>query len=200
MDSTRKLIIVVGTVFGLSFSPLLMALPLTSAEQAFVDELTSIRMCVDPDWLPYDGIDRNGQHIGIMSDFHKLWSDKIGKNVQLVKTESWQQSLDFIQKQRCDFLSSAQDIPERRHYLTVTQPFIHYPFAIATQPGDQFVIDLEQVKERSFSMVQGYAGVALLRRAYPELQIQTVTSPREGLKQVETGQVYGYIDTVPTIN
>ena len=201
MYSTRKLIKIVWPIVGLlMMAPPLMALPLTESEQAFVDELTSIRMCVDPDWLPYDGIDQQGRHIGIMSDFHRLWSKKIGIPVELVVTHSWQQSLEFVQTARCDILSSAQDTPERQHYLTVTQPFIFYPFAIATQPGDQFVISLEQIKERKFVMVQGYAGVDMLRRAYPELQLLTVDSPREGLKLVETGQAYGYIDTVPTIN
>lgn len=200
MCSTRKLIAQVMPFIGLLISQPLSALPLSDAEQAYLNELSSIRMCVDPDWLPYDGIDSQGQHIGIMSDFHQLWSEKIGKPVELVKTDSWQQSLEFIQAQRCDILSSAQETPERQHYLMVTEPFIFYPFAIATQPGDQFVINLDQIKERQFAMVQGYAGVAMLRRAYPALQIYTVNTPREGLKLVETGQVYGYIDTVPTIN
>ena len=82
----------------------------------------------------------------------------------------------------------------------MTEPFIFYPFAIATQPDDQFVINLDQIKEHEFAMVQGYAGVEMLRRAYPDLNILTIDTAREGLKLVETGQVYGYIDTVPTIN
>lgn len=200
MYSTRMLITRILPLCSLLWSPVSLALPLTDAEQAYLNELDSIRMCADPDWLPYDGIDEQGRHIGIMSDFHRLWSEKIGKPVVLVVTDSWQQSLEFIEAQRCDILSSAQDTPERRHYLTVTRPFIVYPFAIATQPGDQFVINLDQIKDRQFAMVQGYAGVEMLRIAYPDLQIYTVGSPREGLKLVETGQVYGYIDTVPTIN
>ncbi|MEX1201325.1 MAG: diguanylate cyclase [Methylophaga sp.] len=185
---------------GLFLSLPLQALTLSEQEQLFLDELVSIRMCVDPDWLPYDGIDREGQHIGIMSDFHRLWSQKIGKAVELVPTDSWQQSLGFIQAKRCDILSSAQEIPGRQHYLAVTDPFIFYPFAVATQPDNQFVINLDQIKEHEFVMVQGYAGVEMLRRGYPDLNILTVDTPREGLKLVETGQAYGYIDTVPTIN
>lgn len=83
----------------------------------FLDGLASIRMCVDPDWLPYDGIEREGEHIGIMSKFHELWSQKIGKAVELMTTDSGQQSLEFIQAQRCDILPSDQEIPCRQHYL-----------------------------------------------------------------------------------
>ncbi len=90
MYSTRKLIKIVWLIIGLLITPPLMALSFTDAEQAFIDELASIRMCVDPDWLPYDGIDQQGRHIGIMSDFHRLWSEKIGIPVELVITDNWQ--------------------------------------------------------------------------------------------------------------
>lgn len=169
-------------------------------QQAYLDQLDEIRMCGDPDWMPYDGVDSRGNHTGIMSDFHQLWSDKIGKPIRLVTTENWQQSLEYIQQQRCDILSSAQETAERSHYLNVTYPFIYYPFAIATQPDNDFIINLEQVIDRDFAMVTGYAGVEMLRTDYPGIQIVTVDTPRQGLKMVETGQVYAYIDTVPTIN
>lgn len=157
-------------------------------------------MCGDPDWMPYDGVDSRGNHTGIMSDFHQLWSKKIGKPIRLIKTDNWQQSLEYIQQQRCDILSSAHDTPARSHYLTVTRPFIYYPLAIATQPDNDFIINLEQVMERDFAMVEGYAAVEMLRTDFPDIQIVTVDTPRKGLKMIETGQVYAYIDTVPTIN
>lgn len=169
-------------------------------QHAYLQQISEIRMCVDPDWMPYDGIDEQGQHIGIMSDFHKLWSAKIGKPITLIETDSWQQSLEYLQAARCDILSSAQDTPERRSYLQVSEPFIFYPLALATQPDHDFIIDLEQVIDRDFVMVEGYAGIEMLQSAYPEINILTTESPEQGLKLVERGQAYGYIDTVPTIN
>jgi len=173
---------------------------LTKEEQAYLTQKQVIELCVDPDWLPYEGIDEKGKFTGIMSDFYALWSDKINKPIQLVNTTNWEQSLQFIQDGKCDILASAQDVPSRREWLNVSKPFIFYPLAVATQPDHPFVVKFEQIQHREFVMVEGYAGVELLRKRYPNINIITVNSSRDGLKMVETGNVYGYIDTVPTIN
>ena len=173
---------------------------LTKAEQAYLTQKQVIKLCVDPDWLPYEGIDEQGEFTGIMSDFYALWSDKINMAIQLVNTASWQQSLQFIQDGNCDILASAQDVPSRRDWLNVSKPFIFYPLAVATQPDHQFVVKFEQIQHRDFVMVGGYAGVELLRSRYPDINITTVNTSREGLKMVETGIAHGFIDTVPTIN
>jgi len=173
---------------------------LNSEEQDYLTQKQSIKLCTDPDWLPYEGIDENGQFTGIMSDFYALWSDKIKTPIELVATSSWEQSLQFVRDGQCDILSSAQDVSSRRAWLNVTNPYIFYPLAVATQPDHGFVVKFEQIRERDFVMVGGYAGVELLRNRYPDINIRTVDTSRHGLKKVETGQVYGFIDTVPTIN
>lgn len=173
---------------------------LTKEEQAYLTQKQVIELCVDPDWLPYEGIDEKGKFTGIMSNFYDLWSDKINKPIQLVNTTNWEQSLQFIQDGKCDILASAQDVPSRREWLNVSKPFIFYPLAVATQPDRQFVVKFEQIQHRDFVMVEGYAGVELLRNRYPDINITTVNTSREGLKMVETGTAYGFIDTVPTIN
>lgn len=186
-----------------AFFPVLAVEPrldLSTAEQQWLDSVEFIRLCSDPDWMPYEATGEAGQHIGIMSDFHKLWSEMMNKPVRLQITDSWQQALQFMQQKKCDVLSSAQDVPSRRHYISVTQPFINYPFAIATQPDQQFIVNLLPLMDKKFVMVQGYAGVELIRTVYPDIRLMLVDSARAGLKLVEKGHVYGFIDTVPSIN
>ncbi|MDO8825670.1 diguanylate cyclase [Methylophaga sp.] len=173
---------------------------LSAVEQDYLSQKQSIKLCTDPDWLPYEGIDEKSEFTGIMSDFYALWSDKINTPIELVQSSSWEQSLQLIQNGKCDILSSAMDVPSRRDWLNVTTPYIFYPLAVATQPSHEFVVKFEQVLDRDFVMVEGYAGIEMLRNRYPDINIDVVKSSREGLKMVETGLVYGYIDTVPTIN
>jgi polar amino acid transport system substrate-binding protein len=49
-------------------------------------------------------------------------------------------------------------------------------------------------------MVRGYAAVEMMRETYPQISLMLVDSAQAGLKLVEKGQVYGFIDTVPSIN
>jgi|GEM_PF-6059490 len=82
-------------------------LSLTSTEQKWLASVDVIRLCSDPDWMPYEAIGEAGQHTGIMSDFHELWSQMMGKPVKLQPTVSWEQALQFMQENKCDVLSSA---------------------------------------------------------------------------------------------
>ena len=173
---------------------------LTTDEQDYLAQKQQINLCTDPDWLPYEGIDEKGRFTGIMSDFYALWSEKIATPIVLTPTVDWRQSLQFVQQGKCDILSSAHDVASRRSWLSVTTPFIFYPLAVATQPDHEFIVKFEQVSDRDFVMVEDYAAVELLRNHYPDIQITLVKTPSQGLKLVESGNAYGYIDTVPTIN
>lgn len=176
------------------------ALVLNSAEQQYLDKVKQIRLCTDPDWLPYEGIDEQGEFIGIMADFHQLWADKIKKPVVLVPTSSWSEALRFIEQGHCDLLSSAQHIQSRSDYLDVSQPFISYPLAIATQPTQAFILNLTQIKDKKIVMVKGYAAIDMVKQAYPTVKITPVKNAKQALKMVEKGQAFAYIDTVPSIS
>lgn len=97
-------------------------------------------------------------------------------------------------------MSSVQDVPGCRHFLTVTNPFIVYPFAVATQPDKPFLINLLPVMDKQVSMVEGYAGVEKIRARFPGIKLVLVDSARKGLTLVEKGRVFGFIDTVPSIH
>ncbi|KKN34084.1 hypothetical protein LCGC14_0797260 [marine sediment metagenome] len=176
------------------------ALQLLADEEQYLSTINEIRLCTDPDWLPYEAIDKDGSYTGIMSDFHKLWAGMIGKPIVLMPTSSWDEALTLIKNKQCDVLSSAQDIPSRQHFLSVTDPFIDYPLAIATHPDALFITDLSQVADRVFVMVSGYAAADIIKAKYPKLHLVLVDNSEKGLKMVEKGEAFAFIDTVPSIN
>lgn len=200
--STKASLVGLALLFVTSFAQAKpsTALQLNQQEQSYLDGLDAIPMCTDPDWMPYEAINKSGKQIGIMSDFYKLWSQKIGKPVKLIPTTTWLQTLKYFKAGKCLLLSSAQQTPERKSFLMVTQPFITYAFAIATQPDTEFIVDMHQVLDKQFVMVAGYAGIDIMRNKYPNIHIKTVSSAEQGLKMVEKGKAFGFIDTVPSIN
>jgi len=175
------------------------AIQLTAEESHYLDDKDFIAMCADPDWMPYEQISKQGQHVGILGDFHRLWAKKIGKEIRLIKTDDWNQSLEYIKQRRCDILSSAQSTKERRHYMNFTSSFISYPIVVATRNDELFFERFEQLVGHELAIVKGYSTIETLKEKYPEIQIVEVDSPLEGLLKVSKGEVFGYIDTVATI-
>jgi polar amino acid transport system substrate-binding protein len=174
-------------------------LPLNQNEREYLRRIDHIRVCVDPDWMPYDYVDQHGQYIGINADFHKIFAERIGKEIRLVKTADWRQSLAYIQQRKCDILSSATQTAERRQFLAFTRPFNDYPVVIAARSDQLFIPGFNAVSDKLFATVEGFAALDLLRQKYPGIRIMEAADAREGLGWVAAGKVYGYLDTVATI-
>jgi polar amino acid transport system substrate-binding protein len=177
----------------------ILQLPLNISEMKYLSRIDHIGICIDPDWMPYDFIDQRGEYIGINADFHKIFAERIGKEIRLVKTDDWKQSLDFVRQRKCDILSSATPTAERREFLDFTPPFNDYPIVVATRSDRLFITDFNTLPETTFVTVKGFAALDLLKQKYPKMRIIEADDAREGLEWVADGKVYGYLDTVATI-
>ena len=82
----------VVTIFALAVSSIGMtntansAIEFTPAEQAYIVQSSGIKMCVDPDWAPFEQITPQGQHEGIAADLVRL--SKTGKKAWLHPSQS----------------------------------------------------------------------------------------------------------------
>ena len=73
----------------------------TDGENSYLKGRNEILMCIDPNWMPYEKID-GGNHIGMTSDYMKLFSEKIGLPITLVPTTAWTQTLEYAKSRKCD--------------------------------------------------------------------------------------------------
>lgn len=156
-------------------------------------------MCVSPDWMPIEGIDRQGQHTGMAADFLRLMARRGGLNIELVPAETWEESFAHGQRRRCDIFSLLMDSPSRRSFLDFTTPYLEIPGVIATSVNVPFVAGLEQVRGKRLGHMRGFAGIELLRERHPGIQLVGVDSYEEGLSKVQNGELYGFIGNMMSI-
>lgn len=168
-------------------------------ELAYLQGRGPIRMCVAPDWMPIEGIDRNGRHTGMAADFIRLMARRGGLNVELVPAKTWEESFAHGQSRRCDMFSLLMDSPSRRTFLDFTTPYLEIPGVIATSVHVPFVDGLEQLKGKRLGHMRGFAGVELLRARHPALQLVGVDSYEEGLSKVQNGELFGFIGNMMSI-
>ena len=172
---------------------------LTASEKAYLAEKKTIKMCVDPEWHPFEVI-RDGKHIGIAADVMREFERKLGIAIELVPTTSWDESLRLAQKRECDILSLASSTPSRLKYFDFTTPYITLPIVMATTMDKPFIGDISTLSAQKLAAVKGYAITEKLKTAYPELTIIEVKTIEDGLQMVENGEVYGYVDNLMVIS
>jgi diguanylate cyclase (GGDEF)-like protein len=168
---------------------------LSEAEKNYLSNKKKITMCVDPEWYPLEAI-RDGQHIGIASDVIKSFSTKLGVPIELIPTTSWNQSLVEAKNRRCDILSMASKTPEREKYMDFSPTYLALPYVLVTTMDKPFIEHIDHLQGKTIGIVKGYEIFGRLKKRYPNLTIVEVDSIRDGLKKVENGQLYGYIDNL----
>ena len=168
-------------------------------ELAYLQSRVPIRMCVAPDWMPIEGIDREGRHTGMAADYIQLMARRGGLNIQLVPTKTWDESWVLGEGRHCDIFSLLMDSPSRHSFLDFTTPYVEIPGVIATSVKVPFVANLDQVAGQRLGHMRGFAGIELLRLQHPGIQLVGVDSYEEGLSKVQDGELFGFIGNMMSI-
>lgn len=171
----------------------------SNAEIDYLEQKKQIKMCVDPDWMPLEGINNKSQHVGISADILKEVTKNTGLDLQLVTTASWQESIDLAKQRQYDIFSLAMKTPERLQYMDFTRPYVTFPFVVATRNTEVFIDDITSLSGKTLAMLKGYASTELFGEEYPDIKIIEVSSLLEGIRKVQQGEAFGYVDALPTL-
>lgn len=174
--------------------------PLTRAERTYLDQKGRLRLCVSPDWLPYERYSAARGHEGIGAELSRELGEKLGVELEVYPTDTRADSLASIRAGRCDLLTIAMDLPSRRDFLRFSQPYSEQPFVIAARRDAPYVWKLDELGSAdTVGAMIGSAQMELLRTEYGNVRIDPVANAREGLRRVQSGELFGYIDSLATI-
>lgn len=171
----------------------------SGTEKEYLLGKKKIAMCVDPEWYPLEAI-RGGKHIGIAADVMGVFEKKLGIPIELVPTTSWSQSLLYTQQRKCDILSLASSAPARLKYINFTSTYLSIPYVMVTTNEKPFTEDIASLRKEKIGIVKGYSTISMVKAHYPSLHIVEVKSINEGLRKVENGELYGYIDNLIVVS
>jgi len=171
---------------------------LTDAEKNYLNQTQNIRMCIDPDWMPFEKND-NGKHIGMTADYFELLQEKLNSKISMVPSNTWLESLELGKKRECDIFSLVMSTPEREKYLDFTDAYLSIPLVIATSIETPFINDITSVNDKKIGIVKGYAYGELLRTRYPQMQLLDVKNLSDGLDKVKDRELFGFIGTLATV-
>ncbi|WP_198552741.1 transporter substrate-binding domain-containing diguanylate cyclase [Psychromonas sp. Urea-02u-13] len=169
----------------------------TESERIYLKSKQKLNMCVDPDWLPIEGI-VNGVYSGMGSDFLRLFKQRLSTPIKLVSTESWSQTLRYMKQGLCDFIPIASRTDEREKFLAFTYPYLRFPLVLVTKK-ERLIHKLEQVLHRPIGIVKEYSYKYEFDRNYPQGDLREYTSAEAGLMAVKSGEIYAFIDSLPVM-
>jgi diguanylate cyclase (GGDEF)-like protein len=167
-------------------------------EQSYLSRKKNIKMCIDPDWLPFEKIE-DGKHIGFSSDYFKLLEKNIGIPITLTPTKTWLDSLKAGQERKCDIFSLVMPTKERRKYLDFTNSYLETALVIVTTIDKFFIDDITSIVDKKIAVIKGYSYGEILREKYPKMKFVEVGTIKEGLQKVANKELFGFIGTLASV-
>jgi signal transduction histidine kinase/DNA-binding response OmpR family regulator len=159
---------------------------LSAEEKAFLEKLGPVKVCVDPDWEPFEKINERGEHEGIAADLLRIIFMRTGIRCELVRTKTWNESLEAAANRRCHMLSLLNETPQRRDWLIFTQPYFTDPNVLIAREDHEFISDPAELTNSVVVLPEGTSIEERMQRDYPNLRIITVGSEAEALEMVSS--------------
>ena len=173
LKKIRKYLFGVVLFLGASvFSAILKAGP---EQQAAFTPSEEITYCIDPNWAPYEAI-RNGIHVGISAQYMRLIAEIADLEFTLIPTESWQQSLEYVQQGKCQVIPMLNTSDYRKQFLDFSIPYFEAPNVLVAKAGTPMLQGYSGVGNRTVGIVQGYRQVEYISRHYPGLRLKLMPS------------------------
>lgn len=154
---------------------------LTQQEKAYIEKVGSIKMCVDPDWVPFERINDQGQHEGIAADLVQLVARRVGLQIELYRVKNWEESLAASKGKQCQIMSFLNQTPDRDKWLIFTAPIFFDPNVIITREEHAFVADAKGLQGESIALPRGTMVEERVRRDFPNLKIVLTGSEPESM-------------------
>ena len=157
---------------------------LNDLEQYYVKTHGPVTLCVDPDWIPFEMINENGEHEGIAADLVRLVAERTGLIFKLVKTASWDESLAASKEGRCETLSFLNQTPEREKWLIFSDPLFRDSNVFITREEHPFIADPGELINESIVFPKGTSMEERVGKDYPNLRIITTDTENEAMNLV----------------
>lgn len=160
---------------------------LSAEEAAYVARAEPVRMCVDPDWRPFEWIGGDGQHQGIAADLIRTVVERTGLKLVLHPTSSWAESLDASRSGHCRVLSFVNQTPAREAWLIFTEPLFQDANVIVTRKDHPDVPDPARLQHATAALPAGTMVQERIERDYPGVKVIPVEGEQEAISLVSMG-------------
>ncbi|MGM0768551.1 MAG: transporter substrate-binding domain-containing diguanylate cyclase [Pseudomonadota bacterium] len=174
-------------------------LALSEQEQQWLQKRgRQLTLCVDPDWLPLEGINERGRHVGLSAELFRLFADRSGIRFDIYPAADWQTAVEAARERHCDLFSLAMETPRRARYMSFTDPYLQIPNVVVGRIEAPFIENVQKLEGQRLGIVGDYAFAELLRQREPGIELVEVDNEHEGLRLLQQGELDGYVTTLAT--
>lgn len=174
-------------------------LSFTEEEKAFIAEHPVIRSGIDPNLVPFEFIDKDGEYKGITKDYVEIISEKTGLIFEIVPDLSWPEAYDQALAGKIDVLPSMSKTEEREKYFLFSDAYYSSKRVIVTQDTNTSIKGIEDLYGSTVAVQRNSSHHSNLL-AYPEIKLSLYNSVESALTAVANGSEQAFVGNLATTN
>jgi diguanylate cyclase (GGDEF)-like protein len=172
----------------------------SAKERDFLAGRDHLRTCADPSWLPFEQIDNNGVHKGIIADVLALIARRISMPFEVVATDDFNTSLQEVKNGNCDILTGFQIPIDQTSHFVFSKPYMESVGVIVTGEKAPYIQNMETLVGKKVTVLHDDAIEAYIKGNFPGIVVDIAPSVHEALLRVKRNQSYAVIAELQTVS
>ncbi len=160
---------------------------LTKEEKEWIKLHKVVRFSGDPDWLPFEAFNSQGQHVGIISEYLSMLEKLTSIKFKAIAPSSWSEAIKLSENKSIDILS--ETIESNRKHLIFTKPYIMNDIVIVMNKKHNYVESLSIIKNNKIALIKDYGYIKQIQEKFPDIDFVMVDTISAGLTAVSTGKI-----------
>jgi|GEM_PF-1446012 len=149
-------------------------------------------------WEPFTIHEENAVE-GISIDILNQINSKYKINANFITNLPFTEVLEEIKSDKKGIVLATASIESRREYGAFTNPYVSFPISIATNKGEDFIIDFKELEGKTLAVGRNYTSHKVLQRNYPKIKFVPVDNTLEALELLSNRKVYAVADILPVL-
>ncbi|KJG36373.1 hypothetical protein UA32_16970 [Photobacterium angustum] len=182
---------------------------LSDDEKAFLDNHKTITISNTDDWAPFDFV-ISGKPKGFNVDYIKVLSKLLGVKFEFINGRTWSELRRLFNNGHIDMLNAVVDIPNvkngRIKGAVYSNPITPLEFGIISRKEKSYrsLKDLDdnsmQVKHKKLGLIKGTVTYDLLKKSYPNINIEMFPNSDLALNALMMGEIDAYFDSLRVLH
>jgi len=171
----------------------------TQSEIEWIKNHPVINFGYEPNWPPYE-IYENGVYTGISGDYIKMIEIHTDIDMVPIPNITWQETIKGLQEGEIKVAAIASATKSRKKYLEFTKPHITDPIVIVTRSDFKFISGVDDISDEKIVLPKNYSTIGLLKKDYPNIQIENRKNVKECLYALSTGQADAFVGSLSVVS
>ncbi len=169
----------------------------TPAESEFIQNHPVIRLGVDPQFIPYEFFDSDGEYKGIAADYIKLLSERTGIKMEIDRGLTWPQAYEKAATKQLDALPCIAKTREREQFFKYSEPYYYFQRVIIVKNSENSISKLEDLFNKKVAVKKNSSHHSHLK-IFDSIEFSLYKTDLEALEAVAAGSEKYFVGNLAT--